>query len=1147
MATDTEILKDIEYIDEDLDDIEYTEILSFDEMSKINPSFISLDKDDIYNYLYIFFKNKKKSNLMRDLFYEILINRDSKNGKITDYTNYIFSTEGELEKYGEDNSKDATFNFIGNYNNKAQLKEFDKRKFGVAYNINSDKIRLKPEYNTNIIIEENEQFIKKEFPKYYPIIKEYPIIKCGQIDKVEYIYNINDSEDINLPILGAYYKIPTSTNEDYLYAKIASHLLNSINTNYKSSDNYKDIYELIKNTRPDIGVIIDDINNNKDSFYLDYSNINNIFKKYDYSLDFISEKDLEVLSDYMLSIIKGEKERKNIHKSFKIKKPELISKKLTFFDNIDKTLKIINISTEIVSFLEKARDLINNYKDDIIQTNIVPLQNYNIYDIIKQINEDSIKIEDFIEELKLSIKNININNTLDTINDILEAKENIEDIKDLHNNIKNLFIHSRDHIFDYDTDRKHFVISRRENKAICDGNDIDDYEGLQDDDDIIDDENKGIANNDIQNTNNNKIINNYDLNAYISNINFRNENGFIEILKIILDIIKKINDVANIDIDYDGLSIYLFKKYRGVSTRYEKYLKEFESKNKDDAIKYAKKYSEIIPKHLQSSKNIDKIHLDIVKNVNEKFIETINIIFYNSICFWIVDAQEKILNNSISLNMNYLNPNHIDKLNIRGLLYYTIEIISDFFKYTDNNDYVINIKELKKNLIYIIQNEYKDRDDNVLNELINKNNENFKCKNDKYKGIDDERYYIDKLLFTPSNNSKYEKIHKYIQGCCLRKLDNNFNDISDFEIANNSEIIKLKELYSKVRLINKKRDIRFTLPKLIKKKSTKKGKEDKKGKDIDDDIIISDDSENVDDIYMNEIKEKYNNIKYINSKQYIYNINNYKVIEWLDSMRDISELLPNNLIDHLINSEIDDVNTVITDNIKKLKKVKKNINTDFLDCKFINYKEILLNICKMLYVNVNSSSKYNDNELLKNKVMVSIKEIKNMINHLYKLNKITYYNDMDSDNIDIINKLIISNSLNFPDLYGIENIPSDFISYNANELYEYLKNYLEGKYNRFLTPKEIDEFINEKREEYKNNKLEKYKHLNEEEHEIRRQIKATGIIKDIYDDGIDDEGNIDVVDGAADIDDDYKDEEKDDDYNNKDNDNYNTYNDNDID
>ena len=48
MATDTEILKDIEYIDEELEDIEYTEILTFEELSKINPSFIALDKDEIY-------------------------------------------------------------------------------------------------------------------------------------------------------------------------------------------------------------------------------------------------------------------------------------------------------------------------------------------------------------------------------------------------------------------------------------------------------------------------------------------------------------------------------------------------------------------------------------------------------------------------------------------------------------------------------------------------------------------------------------------------------------------------------------------------------------------------------------------------------------------------------------------------------------------------------------------------------------------------------------------------------------------------------------------------------------------------------------------------------------------------------------------
>ena len=52
-------MADIEYLDEELEDIEYTEILSFEEMSRLNPSFIAMDKEEIYNNLYSFFKNKK--------------------------------------------------------------------------------------------------------------------------------------------------------------------------------------------------------------------------------------------------------------------------------------------------------------------------------------------------------------------------------------------------------------------------------------------------------------------------------------------------------------------------------------------------------------------------------------------------------------------------------------------------------------------------------------------------------------------------------------------------------------------------------------------------------------------------------------------------------------------------------------------------------------------------------------------------------------------------------------------------------------------------------------------------------------------------------------------------------------------------------
>ena len=622
--------------------------------------------------------------------------------------------------------------------------------------------------------------------------------------------------------------------------------------------------------------------------------------------------------------------------------------------------------------------------------------------------------------------------------------------------------------------------------------------------------------------------------------------------------------------------------------------------NIEDAEKYAKKYAELSPLYLYMYYNdylnninidkrhkwhddldkavkeqfINKTHIDIVKAVNREFIDTFNIIFYNSICFWIVNTQSNILNNNISINLNYLNPNHIDKFNSHGLLYYIIELISDFFKYSDDNDYLINIKDLRKSLIFIVENEYKDKGSDILNELLNKKNMDIKnkCSTDINKYTDEELYYIDKLLFAPNNNTKYEKIHKYIQGCCLRKLDINFNDISDFEITN-SDIIKLKELYSKFRLINKARDVRFTPPKLIKnkaKKNKKKGKHDVD--DIDNDFGIEEEnpivshSNGSDDIFLKEIKEKYNNIKYINNKPYIYNVKNYGIIEWLESMRGISALLPDILIDNIINKNIDQIDKAIIENIIRLKKVNKNIKNIgelFLNCEFINYKEFLLNICKILYVNINSSSKFKDNDTLKEKVMLSIKDIKKMISkHLYNLNKIKIdIDDIDNDDMSLsssqyliqkINILIISNSLNFPDLSGIENIPSEFITKKNEELYEYLKNYLDGKYNRFLTSDEIAIFINEKREEYKNKKLKENQDLDIEENEIRRQAKAAGIIKDIYNANNDNDDN-DGNDGKKDVGDDgdiqdiYKNEDKDDDYNANDNDNYNVYNDNDID
>jgi hypothetical protein len=1202
MATYIDNLKDIEYLDEELDDIEYTEILSFEEMSRINPSFIALDKEEIYNSLYVFFKDKKKADLLRNLFYEILENRESKNGKINDYSNYIFAAEGELENYGSESGdgdgggdpKDAVYNFIGKYNNKSDLREFTKRKFAVSYDIKSNKMRLKPTHNTSIVIGDADAAEQKDFPKYHQIIKDYPVVKCASVEKVENIYNINDTDDdgsgsgsggaIALPISGAYYKIPTTTVNDYMYAKIASHLLNSVNTNYRASTNYIDICELIKKTRPDIEMIVKEINSNKDAFYLDYGNINNIFKKYDYSLDFITDKDLEVLTECMYSIIKGEKERKHgAHGAFKIRRPVLINKKLTFYDNIEKTLKVVSISPQVKSFLEKTKDIILKYKNDIIHTEVIALKNYNVYDIIKQINDDAITIEEIIDELKLSIKTINIDNALETINDILEAQENLGDIKEDCENVKNYFIYSREHIFDYDKDGKKYITSKRENKAISDGNDIDNYEGLKDDDDIIEDENKGFVGDaddvsgsggsgggvgdgmDIGGSVATAVNNNYDINRYIANIHFRNDKAFIEILKIILELVKKVNDVANIDIDYDALSNHIFQKYRTnlTITRYEIYLKKLKklkgtaaAGGAEDIKKYAKKYAERVPLYLDLylSKNnldkrhkwyadinkaiaedfIDKEHIDIVKTANKEFVAAINAIFYEAICFWIVDTQDNILKNNIALNANMMNPRHIDTFNSKGLLYYMIELLTDHFRLSEDNDYMINTDALQKILVNTVKNGYKDKGEAVLNELINKKNIDAKnrCAVDRNRYTDEEQYYIDKLLLTPNINSKYEKIHKYIQGCCLRKLNNDFNDISDFVNNDNTEIIKLKEHYSKVNLNNKERDTRYTLPRLAKIR--------KKGDNGDD----GDDG----DIFANEVRDKVKHIKYVVKKPFVYNFKNYGVDEWLDEMDGKSPLLPSNLIVNLKNYNIDAVKLAITDNIKRLKNIKSNISGDFLNCANVNYKEILLNICKILYVCMGAAA---TGDVFQDRIMKSIKDIKKMAKYLYDLNK--NYDADDEVVVNIINLAVIANSLNYPDLLGVENIPKKFVADKADKLYEYLKLYLEGKYNKFLTPEEITVFLNEKREEYKIKKLKENADLDVEQNEIRRQMKAAGI-KDTYNTNKDSEADVggggdvggDGVDASGDIADTYKDAEKDADYNSKDNDNYNIYDDEDY-
>jgi hypothetical protein len=358
----------------------------------------------------------------------------------------------------------------------------------------------------------------------------------------------------------------------------------------------------------------------------------------------------------------------------------------------------------------------------------------------------------------------------------------------------------------------------------------------------------------------------------------------------------------------------------------------------------------------------------------------------------------------------------------------------------------------------------------------------------------------------------------------------------------------LKEHYSKVNLNNKERDTRYTLPRLS---SLAKLHKNKKGSVSKGDASDDDDDK---DIFANEVRDKVKHIKYVVKKPFVYNFKHYGVVEWLDEMDGKSPLLPSNLIVNLKNYNIDAVKQAITDNIKRLKNIKSNIIGDFLNCAFINYKEILLNICKILYVSVAGASGA-AGAVLQDRVMNSIKDIKKISKYLYDLNK--NYDEEDEVVVNIINLAIIANCLNYPDLLGVENIPKKFVADKADKLYDYLKTYLEGKYNKFLSPEEITIFLDKKREEYKIKKLKDNADLDVEQNDIRRQMKAAGI-KDTYNTNKDGEAEGDGGDGAdgdargdgagadeGDIADTYKNDEKDTDYNSKDNDNYNIYDDED--
>ena len=1116
-------INDNEYIfeEEELDDIEYLEIMSLDDIIKDNPSFIALSREEIKSSLFELFANKKKANNITNLFYDIINDIDGNRGKLKNYDNYVFDAEAEKNDYSADMADKTE---VANFNNlkKKTVINHDIAKekyfFCIKYNKDSEKLRFKPEAKINITIEPRD----KGFPIYYPV---FP------------------ADDVNIPIISAYYKIPKTVINDYLYTKITSHLTTTknmnMNINYVSSENCENVSDLIKGVRPDISNIIEYL---KDSFELDYYNIENVLNKFGKSLDFINKEDFGILCDYLADVMEQYKERKNVSRPVKIKKPDIINKKLIFFDKLNTSIQLLNITEKVIDFLDKNKMSLEDYRENNIMTDkIKPLKDLETYAIVDTIrtmgignSDDNAVILEILDIITRSLKNSNILEAIQSIDDILKTHEKKEIIVKKYEIARKENEYSRNHIFDYDKDGKQYLISYREHKEIKDSHYNDKNEGIPmiefETQEATDDVGNGAGDADAEDigyiTGFNELSR-HDIEKYITNIIYKNEVGFVDSLENMLNILNNIGKSANIEFDYDALCSELFKYNRSISKRRDMYIKAFQDNDLEISEEMLNYLDKLSPKSILALiNNRDKPFLDIDDNVdnvivsyNKIWCEEFNDMFLNALAYCIINLQDKILNDTIFIDVDYLNGNFLsywdncgsplNKKEDRGVMSYIIEVATDYLINNSNNEFLIETDNMFKRTYKVIEKYYSEnlermkKKDDICREK--KKERKGKIERDKLLSLNKNKecgkelslcreQYIQSLIYMPDVN--YVKIHKFLNGCCLKKLDDSFNEDIDLKNANRPELIGFKKKYAEKKMTNKPRDLRFIPKKTAKTNANAKA-----------------DATDADDAEAGEIVDR------IYLEDYIYDMNNNSKIvrRWLEAMKGKNNsVFPDNIIADFENGNIKSIKNSIISNVSLLTKTSKHSGDEFIN-NFnnvrktgkggkggkeasndkIKYLNIIRAIIKTLYGHLRAED---NNEEIKVLLTNSIKDLRDIIIDLKELNKI--YNDDIENEIEIINKYIVSRALCCP--FNIDNtlngkIISDIIS--SQYIYKITASVYEDVFKiikiTFPTLDENIDFLNKQREKNKQEKIKAFNKITVEENALIKELKKAGFKQDL--------------------------------------------------
>ncbi len=1040
---------------EELDEIDYYEIVSLEEITKYNPTFVVFSNDEIYNNLLEFFKSDKvKGQTFLRLFNEIIERQKNKiqtnnfiiiaDAKRGNFTEKVLSEDEEIEQQEEIKSTFMISEFVNKIknSNKDQVKLGFKNKnkiwFPLVYDDESAKIKYRPTSTSIIELGENDNYV---------IFKD-------------------DERDI--PIMGLYFHEPKAQDNDNLNEKIVSYL----NTyqekgEVKLSSEYKSFDELIGNYKTKLP--LDKIDEDE----YNYLNLSNLLKKFNYDLDYISIKDFELIKNHLKSLASKEKTENIKYSTVKNKPIKLDNNRILYFSILKKTFSLIDITLKSAKKIQKDLD---ELKDQKVFIEPLPIHN-DLSILISNINNDN--YSDIINNLRDIRKNLSINNCSNILENCLNI--NIEEVKRHFEKLENKFKLIMDAYKDLYEIRFSF---EKEEKDIKLANDMTEYEGLlpnkidyetKKEKDIYedDDDDYYVTYDEIDKT--------HDFDKYYNNYYYKTEEGFNDALKIVLPFIAEIQDKCHLPIKMDLICQHLFNRHRGIQQKYmiikEKYNDKYDNN-------YCKELALQSIENVMMSDDID----DKLKEANMDYMKIINEMIYDVICKWSLEVQRELLEetlinpkelyyvNCINLWNDYGAPYNMDAKD--GILHYIVCVFKDVYKEVFSDENGFNYLPLESNIIAKIITRINENYKDDLGKLVKegeikktKENKGYEAQKKLAKFLEQKNYdkdkffetFIQSLLYFPS--VKYKKIHKYLLGCCLEKIDNDFSNDKFFK-TDRKDLLKAKSKFSSDRVLNKKRNLRFYL---VKQESLEK-------------------------------KKDFIGIKYESLKYPIYEIS---LEQWFNELDETTILNKSN---------INDIRKKLTDTYKFHKNIllplfiKSKSKESYDDVnEFKNYRQILIGISTTLYSH------------LKEKAITLINKINNTIQILDKLSSII--NDDNEIDIATIRTIIVIRAMclpSFPDNKQPPNLKSHVSIDIKKELYNNIFADIKEKILKIInnarmpTKEERDAYINNMREANKNELLSKYKNKTIDEKNDIKKLKKIGLAKDDKKKSDSDDDNVEI-------------------------------------